>query len=168
MPHRFSAILRCSARSSLPPGSLGPRGSVRLALLPCVSIVVSVHCDTSKTVPHNGSKSLTGDSVILSFPVVLRLENQRSAGMWKPALEASVAECSRKKERRIQLAKQARPNFDCITDGPFTINEARLPDTWHNFIDLESAIEVPRRTSFGYRRRSGCNILVGVMIGKHF
>jgi hypothetical protein len=46
------------------------------------------------------------------------------------------------KERGIQLTKQARPNFDCITDGPFAIDEAKLPNAWHNFIDLESAIEM--------------------------
>lgn len=46
------------------------------------------------------------------------------------------------KERGLRLTKQAHPNFDCITDGPFTIDEAKLPRTWHNFIDLESAIEI--------------------------
>lgn len=46
------------------------------------------------------------------------------------------------KERGLRLTKQAHPNFDCITDGPFPIDEAKLPNTWHNFIDLESAIEI--------------------------
>ncbi|SEF43512.1 hypothetical protein SAMN05421819_0007 [Bryocella elongata] len=46
------------------------------------------------------------------------------------------------KERRLKLTKQAHPNFNCITDGPFAIDEAGLPNTWHNFLDLESAIEI--------------------------
>lgn len=46
------------------------------------------------------------------------------------------------KERGLRLTQQAQPNFSCITDGPFTIDEAKLPNTWHNFIDLESAIEI--------------------------
>jgi hypothetical protein len=46
------------------------------------------------------------------------------------------------KERGLRLTKQALPNFDCITDGPFMIDETKLPNTWHNFIDLESAIEI--------------------------
>lgn len=46
------------------------------------------------------------------------------------------------KVQGIRLAKQSQPNFDCITDGPFAIEEATLPSTWHNFIDLESAIEM--------------------------
>jgi len=46
------------------------------------------------------------------------------------------------KSRGIKLTKQARPHFDCITDGPFAIDEATLPKTWHNFIDLETAIEM--------------------------
>lgn len=46
------------------------------------------------------------------------------------------------KERGLWLTKQAQPNFACITDGPFAIDEAKLPNTWHNFIDLESAIEL--------------------------
>jgi hypothetical protein len=46
------------------------------------------------------------------------------------------------KAHGITLSKQDRLNFDCITDGPFQIDEASLPRTWHNFLDLESAIEI--------------------------
>jgi hypothetical protein len=46
------------------------------------------------------------------------------------------------KARGIKLSKQDNPNFDCITDGPFGIDEASLPNTWLNFLDLESAIEI--------------------------
>lgn len=42
----------------------------------------------------------------------------------------------------IQLSRQKEPNFDCITDGPFTIDEASLPRGRMNFLDLESAIEI--------------------------
>lgn len=46
------------------------------------------------------------------------------------------------KLKGIRLAKQERLDFDCITDGPFEIDEAGLPDRWLNFLDLESAIEI--------------------------
>jgi hypothetical protein len=46
------------------------------------------------------------------------------------------------KAKGIQLSKQPSPNFACISDGPFVIDEASLPDRWLNFIDLESAIEM--------------------------
>jgi hypothetical protein len=46
------------------------------------------------------------------------------------------------KAQGIQLTKQQRLNFDAITDGPFQIDEDRLPKRWLNFLDLESAIEV--------------------------
>jgi hypothetical protein len=46
------------------------------------------------------------------------------------------------KARGIQLSKQEQLNFDCITDGPFPIDEDSLPRTWLNFLDLESAIEI--------------------------
>jgi hypothetical protein len=46
------------------------------------------------------------------------------------------------KAKGITLSKQAEPNFDSITDGPFTIDEASLPNGWLNFLDLESAIEL--------------------------
>jgi hypothetical protein len=46
------------------------------------------------------------------------------------------------KARGIKLSKQQRPNFDCITDGPFDIDEASLPTRKMNFLDVESAIEI--------------------------
>ncbi len=46
------------------------------------------------------------------------------------------------KARGIKLSKQDKPNFDCITDGPFKIDEADLPRRRLNFLDLESAIEI--------------------------
>jgi hypothetical protein len=46
------------------------------------------------------------------------------------------------KARGIQLSRQEKLNFDCITDGPFQIDEESLPKGWLNFMDLESAIEV--------------------------
>jgi hypothetical protein len=46
------------------------------------------------------------------------------------------------KAQGIQLTKQQRLNFDAITDGPFPIDEDKLPKRWLNFLDLESAIEV--------------------------
>jgi hypothetical protein len=46
------------------------------------------------------------------------------------------------KARGIQLSKQEKLNFDCITDGPFKIDEDSLPTRALNFIDLESAIEI--------------------------
>jgi hypothetical protein len=46
------------------------------------------------------------------------------------------------KMKGIKLSKQENPNFDCITDGPFSIDEASLPKRWLNFLDLESAIEI--------------------------
>lgn len=45
------------------------------------------------------------------------------------------------KTRGIQLSKQERLNFDCITDGPFQIDDS-LPSRRLNFLDLESAIEI--------------------------
>lgn len=38
------------------------------------------------------------------------------------------------------LTARARPDFSAITDGPFELGE--LPDSWHNFMDVETAIEV--------------------------
>lgn len=46
------------------------------------------------------------------------------------------------KAQGIQLSKQAKLNFDCITDGLFQISEESLPAGWMNFLDLESAIEI--------------------------
>jgi hypothetical protein len=46
------------------------------------------------------------------------------------------------KAKGTQLSKQDNLNFDCITDGPFQIDEDRLPRGWLNFLDLESAIEI--------------------------
>lgn len=46
------------------------------------------------------------------------------------------------KARGIKLSKQANPNFNCITDGPFDIDEESLPRRWFNFLDVESAIEI--------------------------
>jgi Family of unknown function (DUF6999) len=46
------------------------------------------------------------------------------------------------KTKGIKLSKQDHPNFDCITDGPFAIDEATLPTGGLNFLDLESAIEI--------------------------
>src|ERR1700722_3411614 len=46
------------------------------------------------------------------------------------------------KARGIKLSKQDNPNFDCITDGPFQIDDADLPRRRLNFLDLESAIEI--------------------------
>jgi hypothetical protein len=46
------------------------------------------------------------------------------------------------KAKGIKLSKQTNPNFACISDGSFAIDEAGLPNRWLNFIDLESAIEM--------------------------
>lgn len=46
------------------------------------------------------------------------------------------------KQKGIKLTQQPHPNFDCITSGPFDIDEASLPNRWLNFLDLESAIEI--------------------------
>jgi hypothetical protein len=46
------------------------------------------------------------------------------------------------KLKGIRLTKQENLNFDCITDGPFEIDESSLPDRQLNFLDLESAIEI--------------------------
>ena len=46
------------------------------------------------------------------------------------------------KARGIHLSKQEQLNFDCITDGPFPIDEDSLPRRWLNLLDLESAIEI--------------------------
>ena len=46
------------------------------------------------------------------------------------------------KAKGIKLTKQSNPNFNCITDGPFGIDEASLPRRWTNFLDVESAIEI--------------------------
>lgn len=46
------------------------------------------------------------------------------------------------KAQGIQLSKQEKVNFDCITDGPFQISEESLPTRRMNFLDLESAIEI--------------------------
>jgi hypothetical protein len=46
------------------------------------------------------------------------------------------------KAKGIKLTKQSNPNFDCITDGPFAIDEASFPRRRMNFLDVESAIEI--------------------------
>ncbi len=46
------------------------------------------------------------------------------------------------KARGVKLAKQEHLNFECITDGPFQIDESSLPRGRLNFLDLESAIEI--------------------------
>ncbi len=46
------------------------------------------------------------------------------------------------KARGIKLTKQNHPNFNCITDGPFKIDESSFPRRWTNFLDVESAIEI--------------------------
>jgi len=46
------------------------------------------------------------------------------------------------KAKGVQLTKQQQLNFDCITDGPFAIDESRLPTGRLNVLDLESAIEL--------------------------
>jgi hypothetical protein len=46
------------------------------------------------------------------------------------------------KARGVQLSKQENLNFNCITDGPFQIDEDSLPKSWLNFLDIESAIEL--------------------------
>jgi hypothetical protein len=46
------------------------------------------------------------------------------------------------KAKGVVLTRQEQPNFDCITDGPFKIDDQGLPNRWLNFVDLESAIEV--------------------------
>ena len=42
-------------------------------------------------------------------------------------------------EKGIELTKRENLNYDCITDGPFPIEE--MPNRWTNIIDLETAIE---------------------------
>jgi hypothetical protein len=46
------------------------------------------------------------------------------------------------KSKGITLTRQARLNFDCITDGPFEIDTDTLPAGWLNQLDLETAIEI--------------------------
>jgi len=46
------------------------------------------------------------------------------------------------KQKGIKLTRQPHPNFDCISSGPFDIDEASLPKRWLNFLDLELAIEI--------------------------
>jgi hypothetical protein len=46
------------------------------------------------------------------------------------------------KSKGITLAKQPNLNFDCITDGPFQIDEESLRKGWPHVLDLETAIEV--------------------------
>jgi hypothetical protein len=46
------------------------------------------------------------------------------------------------KTRGLQLEKQERLDFGCITDGPFPIDETALPRRRLNVLDLESAIEM--------------------------
>ena len=46
------------------------------------------------------------------------------------------------KQKGIKLTRQPNPNFDCISTGPFDIDEASLPNSWLNFLDLESASEI--------------------------
>jgi hypothetical protein len=46
------------------------------------------------------------------------------------------------KAKGLTLTKQENLNFDCITDGPFSIDEQTLPKGRLNFLDLESAIEI--------------------------
>jgi hypothetical protein len=46
------------------------------------------------------------------------------------------------KAKGIKISRQDSPDFACISDGPFAIDEASLPNRWLNFIDLETAIEM--------------------------
>jgi hypothetical protein len=46
------------------------------------------------------------------------------------------------KVRGLELQKRERLDFACITDGPFSIDEAALPQGRLNMLDLESAIEI--------------------------
>jgi hypothetical protein len=46
------------------------------------------------------------------------------------------------KAQGLKLTKQVNPTFESLTDGPFEIDEANLPNGWLNFLDLESAIEI--------------------------
>ena len=46
------------------------------------------------------------------------------------------------KAKGLELEKQERLDFSCITDGPFSIDEAALPQGRLNVLDLESAIEI--------------------------
>ncbi len=46
------------------------------------------------------------------------------------------------KAKGVTLTRQDHLNFDCITDGPFQIDENSLPKRWLNLLDLESAIEM--------------------------
>jgi hypothetical protein len=46
------------------------------------------------------------------------------------------------KAQGITLTKQQNLNFDCVTDGPFQIDEQNLPRGRLNFLDMESAIEI--------------------------
>jgi hypothetical protein len=46
------------------------------------------------------------------------------------------------KAKGIALTKQEHLNFDCITAGPFQIDQDTLPRRGLNFLDLESAIEI--------------------------
>lgn len=41
----------------------------------------------------------------------------------------------------LEITTRKRLNFECVTDGPFHIDQESLPNRWSNFIDLETAIE---------------------------
>ena len=41
----------------------------------------------------------------------------------------------------MEITTRKELNFDCVTDGPFNIDQESLPNRWSNFIDLETAIE---------------------------
>lgn len=44
------------------------------------------------------------------------------------------------REQERELEAPARLNFDCITDGPFSLKE--FPRRWTNLLDLQTAIEI--------------------------
>jgi hypothetical protein len=46
------------------------------------------------------------------------------------------------KAKGVVLTKQEQLNFDCVTTGPFQIEQSSLPRGSLNFLDLESAIEI--------------------------
>ncbi len=46
------------------------------------------------------------------------------------------------KARRQEIGPATSLNFDCISDDGFGIDIKKLPNRWHNFIDLSTALEV--------------------------
>jgi len=72
---------------------------------------------------RDSSKRLADQVVTLPSPSLIRLNRET-------------------KTKGIHLTKQEHLDFDHIRDGPFEIDEASLPNSRLNFLNVESAIEI--------------------------